>query len=388
MCTRWKDYAPNYKRKVRVNFKIFRRKKIDVLLITDKENSRNMNLQYLTGHPTDATVLIKSNGETFLIPWDIALAEKQSEVDEIINPANFSFNTSLAIKDLFENRWKKSSITVGVHSMTTYGSIIRMKTIIPGVKYFEEPIEITQILEKLRSTKTKFEIKNLINAAEIGTRTIQDIRDFCKNTPDGTEKDLSFTVRKKIADYGGDDIAFESLVENSSRAHEIHQYPFASDQKFGLPGLALIDFGAKYHGYHSDITVPISFGKLSDEQYKMRDFTIKSYEAAIEMIDIDVPLWKIHDTAEQVLKKGGYIMPYSLGHGLGLTEHDSPIIGRKPSDEYSKKHWKEETIQDGMVFTIEPGAYKQGLGGQRLENDILIRNSKVEIITNSKPFSF
>jgi len=120
----------------------------------------------------------------------------------------------------------------------------------------------------------------------------------------------------------------------------------------------------------------------------MRDFTIKSYEAAIEMIDIGVPLWKIHAVAEQVLKKGGYIMPYSLGHGLGLTEHDSPIIGRKPSDGYSKKYWKEETIQDGMVFTIEPGAYKQGLGGQRLENDILIRNGKVEIITNSKPLDF
>ena len=120
----------------------------------------------------------------------------------------------------------------------------------------------------------------------------------------------------------------------------------------------------------------------------MKEIWINSYESAIEMIDIDVPLWKIHDTAEQILKKGGYPMPYSLGHGLGLTEHDSPFIGRKPSDEYSKKHWKEETIEDGMVFTIEPGAYKQGLGGQRLENDILIRNGKVEIITKSEPFEF
>ena len=368
--------------------KFLEEKKIDVLLITDNENSRNVNLQYLTGHPTDATVLIKSSGESFLIPWDVPLAEKHSEVDEIINPANFSFNTVLALKDLFENRWKKSSITVGVHSMTGYGLIVKMKALITGIKYFEEPIQIGQLLEKLRATKTELEIENLVKAAEIGTKTINDIKDFCKNNPDGTEKDLSFTVRKKIGDYGGDDVAFEPLVANSSRAHEIHQYPFASNQKFGLPGLALIDFGAKFQGYNSDITVPISFGKLSDEQIRMREFTIKSYEVAIEMIDIDVPLWKIHDTAEQILKKGGYSMPYSLGHGLGLTVHDSPFIGRKPSDEYSKKHWKEETIQDGMVFTIEPGAYKQGLGGQRLENDFLIRNGKVEIITSSKPLDY
>jgi len=332
-------------------------KKIDVLMITDYENSRNVNLQYLSGHPTDATILINSSGESILIPWDVPLAEKHSEVDEIINPANFSFNIFLAMKELFENRWKKSSITIGVHSMTTYGFIVKMKAIIPGIRYFEEPIQITQVFDKLRATKTEFEIKRLLTAAKIGTRTIRDIQDFCINTPDGTEKDLSFIVRKKIADYGGDDVAFEPLVANSSRAHEIHQYPFASDQRFGLAGLALIDFGAKYQGYNSDITVPISFGKLSDEQNKMRELTIKSYEAAIEMIDIDVSLWKIHDTAEQILKKGGYSMPYSLGHGLGLTVHDSPSISRKPTDEYSKKHWKEETIQDGMVNSRWDGIY-------------------------------
>ena len=363
-------------------------KKIDILMITDYENSRNINLQYLSGHPTDATILINARGESFLIPWDVPLAEKHSEVDEIINPANFSYNPSLAMKELLENRWKKSSITVGVHSTTSYGFIVKMKALIPGIKFFEEPILITQLFEKLRATKTEFEIKKLLKAAQIGTRTITDIQDFCVNVPDGTEQDLSFLVRKKIAEYGAEEVAFDPLVANSSRAHEIHQHPFASHQRFNLPGLALIDFGARFQGYCSDITLPISFGKLSDEQIKMRDLTIKSYEAAIEMIDIDVPLWKIHDTAEQILKKGGYSMPYSLGHGLGLTVHDSPLISRKPTDEYSKKHWKEETIQDGMVFTIEPGTYKQGLGGQRLENDVLIRNGKVEIITNSEPLNF
>lgn len=363
-------------------------KKIDVLMITDYENSRNVNLQYLSGHPTDATILINSSGESTLIPWDVPLAEKYSEVDEVINPGNFSFNLFLAMKDLFENRWKKSPITVGVHSTTTYGFIVKMKAIIPGVKYFEEPIQIKQFFEKLRATKTDFEIKKLIKAAQIGSKTIKDIEYFCENSPNGTEKDLSFLVRKKLADYGAEDVAFEPLVANSSRAHELHQYPFASDQKFGLPGLGLIDFGAKFEGYCSDITVPISFGKLSDKQNKIRELTIKSYEAAIEVIDIDVPLWKIHDTAERILKKGGFTMPYSLGHGLGLTVHDSPYISRKPTDDYSKKHWKEETIQDGMVFAIEPGVFKQGLGGQRLENDVLIRNGKVEIITTSEPLKF
>ncbi|MFX0074635.1 MAG: M24 family metallopeptidase [Candidatus Hermodarchaeota archaeon] len=368
--------------------KFLEEREIDVLMITDYENSRNVNLQYLSGHPTDATLVINSSGESYLVPWDVNLAEKHADVDEIINPNNFSYNPFLAIKNLFENRWKKSSIILGVHSMIPYGFVIKMRAIIPSVEYYKEPHEIDQLLGKLRATKTDFEITKLIQAGEIATKTIKDIQDFCLNNSDGTEKDLSFLVQKKMAEYGADDIAFESLVANSSRAHEIHQHPFASDQRFSLPGLALIDFGAKYQGYCSDVTVPISFGKLSEEQINMREITVESYEAAIEMIDIGVPLWEIHDTAEKMLRDGGYPMPYSLGHGLGLTEHDFPYISRKPTDEYSLKLWKEERIEDGMVFTIEPGAYKPGLGGQRLENDVLIRNGKVEIITKSGPLSF
>ncbi|MFX0033927.1 MAG: M24 family metallopeptidase [Promethearchaeota archaeon] len=364
------------------------KKRIDILLISDFENSENINLQYLSGHPTDAFVLIASSGESILIPWDINLARKHSEVDEIIDPYNYNYNMFLAMKDLFENRWKKSTIIIGTHETTPYGFITKMKALTSCVKFFKEPIQISKFLAELRATKSESEIKKLKIAAQIGTKTIKDIKDFCDNSPDGTEKELSFLVRRKMAEYGADDVAFESLVANSSRAHEIHQYPYASDQKFCLPGLALIDFGAKYQGYNSDITVPISFGKLSNEQIKINKVTIKAYETAIDMIDLDVPLWKVHDKIEQLLKKEGYSMPYSLGHGLGLTVHDSPFISRKPTDEYSLKHWKEETFQDGMVFTIEPGISKQGLGGQRLENDVMIWNGKVEVITNSEYIKF
>jgi len=368
--------------------KFLQDKQIDVLLISDFENSQNVNLQYLSGHPTDAFVLITSGGKSILIPWDVALARKHSEVDEIIDPYNYKYNMFLAMKDLFENRWKKSTIIIGTHETIPYGFITKMKALIPGVKFFKEPIQISKFLAELRATKSESEIKKLKIAAQIGTKTIKDIKNFCENTPDGTEKELSFLVRRKMAEYGADDVAFESLVANSSRAHEIHQYPYASDQKFCLPGLALIDFGAKYQGYNSDITVPISFGKLSDEQIKINKVTLEAYEAAIEMIDLNVPLWKVHYKVEQILKEEGFSMPYALGHGLGLTVHDSPFISRKPTDEYSKKHWKEETFQDGMVFTIEPGVFKQGLGGQRLENDVMIWNGKVEVITNSEYIKF
>jgi len=375
---------PITEKKFELLLKFLQEKQIDVLMISDFENNTNINLQYLSGHPTDAFLLVTSDGESILIPWDISLAEKHAEVDEIVDFSSFKYNFYLTIKEVIKNRWKKSSITVGVHELIPYGYLMMMKNLIPELKFFKEPIQITKILQELRATKSGFEMKQLIKAAQIGTKTIKDIRKFCENASDETENDLSFLVRKRMAEYGADDVAFETLVANSSRSHEIHQYPSASNQRFALPGLALIDFGANYKGYHSDITVPISFGELSKEQEKILKIVLESYEVAIEMIGIGVPTWKVHDRVEQILKKAGYSMPYSLGHGLGLKAHDSPKIGRKPTDEYSLKHWKEETFQEGMVFTIEPGIIKQGVGGTRLENDVMIRNGKTEVITKSE----
>jgi Xaa-Pro dipeptidase len=358
---------------------------LDVLMILDYEEGPNVNLQYLSGHPSDAYLLINSSGESVLAPWDINIAEKHSEVDEILDLSNFKYNWVLAIKDLIEKRWNKKGAMIGVETFFPYGQIIKMKSLIPEIKFFKEPIKLTKFLSKLRATKSDFEIQQLKKAAKIGNNTIVDIENFCKNASDETEKDLSFLVRKKVEKYGADDIAFETLVANSNRAHEIHQYPSASTQKFAIPGLALIDFGAKYQGYHSDITVPISFGELTQEQVKMRDLTVRIYETIIDMIDTGLPTWKLHDTAEQMIKDGGFSMPYSLGHGLGLSVHDSPIITRKPTDDYSLKYWKEETIKDGMVFTIEPGIIKKGIGGTRIENDVVVHNGKVEVITKSQP---
>ena len=358
--------------------------KINALLIADFEENRNINLRYLTGQPSDGLVLILDNGEAHLIPWDLSIANKYADADEIYDIANYKYNFYEIIKEIAKKKFGDSGFLIGVNHNFPYGSFMRMKAIMPNINFFKETPKIGLKLSELRATKTDFELKQLRKAAEIGNKTINDIKEFAQNASNQTENDLSFLVRKKIAEYGGDDIAFDSLVANSLRAHELHCYPSATNQKFALEGLALIDFGANYQGYHSDITVPFTFGTLTQEQEKIVGIVLESYQGAIEMVDIGVPLWKIHSFVEETLKKEGFSMPYALGHGLGLSEHDAPIIGRKPTDEYGLKYWKEIEFEDGMVFTIEPGIYQKGLGGCRIENDLMIHNGKVEVLTNSE----
>ena len=82
-------------------------------------------------------------------------------------------------------------------------------------------------------------------------------------------------------------MAFESIVANAKRSWQIHTYPRAGRAKLYLNGLCLTDFGANYKGYHSDVTIPFVIGKLNDQQEKIVKTVIKSYEAAIETIDIN-----------------------------------------------------------------------------------------------------
>jgi Xaa-Pro aminopeptidase len=110
----------------------------------------------------------------------------------------------------------------------------------------------------------------------------------------------------------------------------------------------------------------------------------KAYDASIEAIDIGVSFHKIASIAKDIVESAGYPMNYGLGHGIGLSEHDSPFIFPKPKDPIRLKHWRDIKVEEGMVFTIEPGAYIPGEGGFRLENDVMIRNGKVEILTHAK----
>jgi Xaa-Pro aminopeptidase len=372
------------KEKYELLVKFLQENDINALLVSDFEDCPNINFRYLSGQPSDGLILVLNNGESHLIPWDLSIAEKYAEVDEIYDIANYKYNFFNIVKEIISNKFGTSEIIVGIGTNFPYGSLVKMETLIPNIRFFKEPQKIGTTLGELRATKSEFELKQLRKATEIGNKTIKDIKKFAENAAEQTENDLSFLVRRKIAEYGGDDIAFDSLVANASRAHELHCYPPASNQKFALQGLALIDFGANYQGYHSDITVPFAFGKLTEEQEKFIEIVLKSYEGAVEMVDIGVPLWKVHSYVEETLKKEGFNMPYALGHGLGLSEHDSPFISRKPTDEYGLKYWKEIKFEDGMVFTIEPGVYKQGLGGCRIENDLMIHNGKVEVLTQSE----
>lgn len=234
--------------------------------------------------------------------------------------------------------------------------------------------------------KTAREIKLLKKSAEISNSCIPIIKSSLgeKNI---TEKEIARRIRKKIYSQGAT-LAFRTLVACGKRSAMIHAKPAATDKI--ISGLGYVDFGASYKGYRNDVTVPFVKGKISKRQQKIMRTPLRAYNLAISSIKIGEPCWKLFQKINNFLEKNGFELKHGLGHGIGLKVHGYPLIvmPKKKKLRGNKKRrlerLKKIKFQEGMVFTIEPGIYVKGIGGCRIENDVLLTKKSPKILTNAK----
>jgi Xaa-Pro aminopeptidase len=233
--------------------------------------------------------------------------------------------------------------------------------------------------------KTKEEIELLKKSAEIANSCLPLIEELLKKEKI-REKEIASAIRRKIYSQGAK-LAFRTIVACGKRAAKIHPKPAAT--KKIISGLGYIDFGASYKGYKSDITVPFIKGKISKKEEKIVRAVLQAYKLAIKSIRVGLPCWKLHKKIDSFLRKKGFFMQHSLGHGLGLKIHELPTIGmpKKKLSKKKMKKWeklKKIKFQERMFFTIEPAIYVKGLSGCRIENDILLTRRGPKILTKSK----
>jgi Xaa-Pro aminopeptidase len=161
-----------------------------------------------------------------------------------------------------------------------------------------------------------------------------------------------------------------------------------------ISGIGYADFGASYKGYKTDITVPFIKGKIGKSERKIVDTEMKAYRLAVKSLKLGEPCWKLFLKIYDFEKKEGFKLKHRLGHGLGRKIHEYPFIVI-PGMESIKRAGKERKMfdwevirnhcfQSGMVFTIEPGIYVNGVGGCRLENDFLMSKNGPIQLTHSR----
>lgn len=233
--------------------------------------------------------------------------------------------------------------------------------------------------------KTKNEIKLLKKSAEISNSCLPVIKESLKEDRI-TEKELARRIGKQIRNQHAS-LSFRTIVACGKRSAIIH--PKSRSTNKIISGIGLVDFGACYKGYKTDVTVPFVKGEISKRERKIVRTVLKAYKIAVSSIKINEHCWKLFQKVDNFLMKSGFKLKHGLGHGIGLEIHEYPFIlmpRRERLKRKKKRRWKKIKkirFQENMVFTIEPAVYVKGLGGCRLENDILIEKKRIKALTHA-----
>lgn len=360
---------------------------IDILYLTDWEENRNVNVKYLSGHPEDSNLFIDvKNRQTILIPWDFQIAHEYAEVDQIINMGDFEGGVIPATAETLK-KLTNSNPKIGVLRDIPYHRVRAALDQVPDAEIVFDPQKIDALLDRLRSTKSSYEISLLKQSIKISNKLVEEMEDRLINRREiETEMDLGIFIESEMRKLGAFGVGFETLVASSARSWQIHTYPRADPNlTMYRPGLALTDFGVSAAGYTSDVTLPFVMGKMNTKMKTIVEAVQQAHDEAIDALRSKNYLHEIAEIAFNRIETAGFKMPHGLGHGIGLTVHDSPFLRKKPTHETLLKSWTDTELEEGMVFTIEPGIYEKDVGGFRLENDVIITAKGSEVVTNSRP---
>lgn len=223
------------------------------------------------------------------------------------------------------------------------------------------------IIEDIRSIKDSSEIAAIRAAASIAARALEKALQETK--PGITESELAGILDLQIRRLGAKS-SFETIVAFGPNASRVHHQP--GRRKLKKTDTILIDFGARYKGYCSDITRCFIVGKPTSFYKKVYDTVEKAQAAAIKTVKAGIKITHLDSVARDVIDKASLpVYGHGTGHGLGIEVHELPFV--KPDTK--------GVLRAGQVVTIEPGVYMPGKLGVRIEDDILVTENGCKILT-------
>lgn len=215
-------------------------------------------------------------------------------------------------------------------------------------------VETEGIIENHRLVKDEEEINFIKKACEITDNTFEYVKSILRYGI--TEKELSFEIERFMIENGAEGIAFDSIVafgENTSMPHAV-----PTSRKLESGDIIQLDIGAKYQGYCSDFSRVIFVDEIKEEYREVYDFVLDQQKKIIECFKDGANIKPVIKAREVDYNLKNYDIAHSFGHGVGLDIHEEPILGSK-MDSYLKENW---------VIAIEPGVYKPGRFGIRIED--------------------
>ena len=231
-----------------------------------------------------------------------------------------------------------------------------------------------RVVEQPRLVKDASEIATLRDAAARITGVAESA--FRSIRSGVTEREVAGSIEMAMRAAGYERLAFDTIVASGPNAALPH---YRAGTRILKPGdLVVLDFGGVLDGYCSDLTRTVSVGPPTPDALRLHAAVRDAQRAAIEAVKPGVPATSVDRAARGLLESRGLgeAFGHGTGHGLGLDIHEEPRVGPPRS------HSASVQLEPGMVFTIEPGAYLPGMGGVRIEDDVLVTGDGCEVLTS------
>jgi len=231
-----------------------------------------------------------------------------------------------------------------------------------------------RVVEQPRLVKDAGEIATLRDAAARLTGVAESA--FRSIRSGVTEREVAGSIEMAMRAAGYERLAFDTIVASGPNAALPH---YRAGTRILKPGdLVVLDFGGVLDGYCSDLTRTVSVGAPTPDALRLHAAVRDAQRAAMEAVKPGVPATSVDGAARGLLESRGLgnAFGHGTGHGLGLDIHEEPRVGPPRS------HSASVQLEPGMVFTIEPGAYLPGMGGVRIEDDVLVTGDGCEVLTS------
>jgi Xaa-Pro aminopeptidase len=321
---------------------------LDGLLITHPPDIR-----YLTDFAGDDSWLLVTARQAYVLT-DFRFGEALEQSSPFVTAVMRKGRMTDALQDLLSDL-KVAKIGFQADHLT----VIQHRTLreaVEGVSF--EPTE-AWLLEQ-RAVKDEHELRNIRRALAVQEQALMQTLDQIR--PGMSEQELVALVNYNMRWIGGEGESFPTIVAidaNSSLPHHV-----AGRTRVKAGATILIDCGAKADGYCSDLTRVVSMGGFPPRLTEVYNLVREAQLAAIDAIAPGKTLKEIDEVARSIIREAGYgdQFGHGLGHGIGLEIHEKPTLSPRA----------EGVLEPGNVVTVEPGVYLPGVGGVRIEDDVLV----------------
>lgn len=323
------------------------------------------NIRYVSGFSGSAASLLITKEKDHFITDFRYKSQSAKEVYHNFEILIYVQNSMMFLKDMIQMHNLKR---IGFESnFLTFNDAENLRKEFSDVEF----VPVDSLIEKIVICKNEKEIELTKKAVDITDRTFSDLLNIIK--PGMTEREVSAHISYLQKLYGADGDSFDAIVASGERSAFPHARP--TDKKIISGELLKLDFGCTVEGMKSDMTRTIAIGNVSDECKNIYNIVKEAQQRALDTVKAGINTKVLDASARDFIKEKGYgnSFGHGLGHGLGYDIHEKPAVNER----------SDYKLEVNNIITIEPGIYVEGLGGVRIEDDVIVKENGCEILNKS-----